>query len=187
MRALNRISDITNIIVEHLVAILMGVMTVVVFMQVIFRLIAGSLPWSEELSRYVMIYMVYVGASAGVKHGTHIAIEFVVGLLPEKKKYIAEIIADILMLISFAIIIYFGIRVVKVTMMQKSPVLRLKMGYIYFALVLGGILMFFQGMVNLIGRVYALTTGKPMEKSEPEAGAGAAEMNAAEEKKGGEG
>ena len=167
MRVLNKLSDIVNFLVENVVAILMGMMTVVVFLQVIFRIISGSLPWSEELARYMMIFMVYMGASVGVKKNNHIAIEFVVGLLPGKSRKAVEVIADILALICFAIIIYFGLKVVKVTMMQKSPVLRVKMGYVYLSLVIGGILMCLQTVVNMINSIIAIATGKTDEVEGP--------------------
>lgn len=160
MRVLNKIGEIVNFLVEHVIAILMGLMTIVVFLQVVFRLISGSLPWSEELARYMMIYMVYLGASVGVRMKNHIAVEFVANQLPGKGRTIVDIIADILMLICFAVIIHFGLNVVEVTMMQKSPVLRIKMGYIYFSVVLGGILMCLQTVVNLVASVRNLITGQ---------------------------
>lgn len=160
MRVLNKLSDIVNFLVEHVIAILMGLMTVVVFLQVVFRLISGSLPWSEELARYMMIFMVYLGASVGVKKKNHIAIEFVANQLPGKGRTVVDIISDLLMLVVFAVIIHFGLNVVRVTMMQKSPVLRVKMGYMYFSIVLGGILMCLQTVVNLITSVRNLATGQ---------------------------
>ena len=160
MRVLNKLSDIVNFLVEHVVAILMGLMTVVVFLQVVFRLISGSLPWSEELARYMMIFMVYLGASVGVKKKNHIAIEFVANQLPGKGRTVVDIISALLMLAVFVVIIHFGMNVVRVTMMQKSPVLRVKMGYMYFSVVLGGILMCLQAVVNLISSVRNLITGQ---------------------------
>ena len=147
MGVLNKLSDIVNTLVEYVVAILMGLMTIVVFVQVIFRLAAGSLPWSEELARYMMIYLVYLGASVGVQSG------------PKKGQDILEGLVDLLMLLCFAVIIYYGFKVVNVTMMQKSPAMQLKMGYIYFSLVLGGGLMFLQGTIDLI-KTIARIAGK---------------------------
>ena len=160
MRVLNKLSDIVNFLVEHVIAILMGLMTVVVFLQVVFRLISGSLPWSEELARYMMIFMVYLGASVGVRKKNHIAIEFVANQLPGKGRTVVDIISDLLMLVVFAVIIHFGLNVVRVTMMQKSPVLRVRMGYMYFSIVLGGILMCLQTVVNLITSVRNLAAGR---------------------------
>ena len=116
MGVLNKLSDIVNTLVEYVVAILMGLMTIVVFVQVIFRLAAGSLPW--------MIYLVYLGASVGVKYGNHIAVEFLSTMLPKKGQDILEVLVDLLMLLCFAVIIYYGFKVVNVTMMQKSPAMQ---------------------------------------------------------------
>ena len=159
MGVLNKLSDIVNTLVEYVVAILMGLMTIVVFVQVIFRLAAGSLPWSEELARYMMIYLVYLGASVGVKYGNHIAVEFLSTMLPKKGQDILEVLVDLLMLLCFAVIIYYGFKVVNVTMMHESPAMQLKMGYIYFSLVLGGGLMFLQGTIDLI-KTIARIAGK---------------------------
>ncbi|MDO4960499.1 MAG: TRAP transporter small permease [Eubacteriales bacterium] len=184
MRVIDKISDIVNLIAENVVAILMGLMTVVVFMQVVFRAISGSLPWSEELARYMMIFMVYIGASVGVKRQNHIAVEFVMSLLPGKGRTIADIIADLLTLICFAVIIFFGMKVVKVTMMQKSPVLRVKMGYIYFSLVLGGILMSLQTIINLLHSIINLISGKDDAKESPAIVGGTTVQGAVNEKGG---
>jgi TRAP-type C4-dicarboxylate transport system permease small subunit len=107
-----------------------------------------------------MIFMVYMGASVGVKMKNHIAVEFVANQLPGKGRTIVDIISDILMLICFVVIIHFGMNVVRVTMMQKSPVLRIKMGYVYFSIVLGGILMCLQTVVNLVNSLHNLFTGQ---------------------------
>ena len=163
MGVLNKLSDIVNTLVEYVVAILMGLMTIVVFVQVIFRLAAGSLPWSEELARYMMIYLVYLGASVGVKYGNHIAVEFLSTMLPKKGQDILEVLVDLLMLLCFAVIIYYGFKVVNVTMMQKSPAMQLKMGYIYFSLVLGELAVVFgisgeRDMMKLAAWGYVLLT-----------------------------
>ena len=160
MGVLNKVSDVVNTLVEYVVAILMGLMTIVVFVQVLFRLTAGSLPWSEELARYMMIYLVYMGASVGVKHGDHIAVEVVAGMLPKKGQDILQILVDLLMLVCFAIIIFYGLRVVNVAMMQRSPAMQVSMGFIYASLVVGGGLMFLQGLIDLIKTIARLAGGE---------------------------
>ena len=160
MGVLNKISDVVNTLVEYIVAILMGLMVIVVFVQVLFRLFAGSLPWSEELARYMMIYLVYLGASVGVKYGNHIAVEFLATILPKKGQDVLEIIVDILCLACFVVIVIFGWKLVGVTMMQRSPAMQLPMGTIYFALVLGAALMFVQGLIDMIKTIVRVASGK---------------------------
>ena len=163
MRMLNKLSKTINGAAEWFIAICLGVMSVVVFAQVVCRLVAGSLPWSEELSRYLMIYMVYIGTAVGIHKGNHIAVEFVMGLCPEKVQKLVEILMDILMMVAFVILCYYGMKIVNITMMQKSPAMQIKMGYVYFSMVLGGALMFFDAFVDMLN---AITGYKPEEKGE---------------------
>lgn len=159
MGVLNKISDAVNTVVEYVVAILMGLMTIIVFVQVLFRLFAGSLPWSEEMARYMMIYLVYLGASVGVKYGNHIAVEFIATVLPKKAQDVLEVVVDLLMLFCFCVIMVYGMKVVDITMMQRSPAMQLPMGLIYFSLVLGSALMFLQGLIDMI-KTIARMAGK---------------------------
>ena len=162
MSWLNKISDGANKAAEYLVALLLAMMSVVVFVQVIGRWTRLSLPWSEEFARYAMIYMVYIGTSVGVKYGNHIAVEFIVNLLPKKGQKIMEVIVCLLMIVCFAIICRYGLKLVGVTMMQKSPAMQIKMGYVYFALVLGGVLM----LLHSINEIVNVLTGYEPENHE---------------------
>lgn len=60
----------------YLCAIAIAVMSVVVFVQVVFRFIVkSSLPWSEELSRYLQVYITFFGTAYGIQTGAHLGIE----------------------------------------------------------------------------------------------------------------
>lgn len=153
MRWLNKLSDVVNTVAEYFCAIALGIMSVVVFAQVIFRLTAGSLPWSEELARYLMIYMVYVGTSIGIKRGTHIAVEVIMDRCPPSLQKVVEILVDLMMIAAFVILCYYGMKIVNITMMQKSPAMQIKMGYVYMSMVLGGALMLLHCVNNMINTI----------------------------------
>lgn len=162
MRWLNKVSDAVNTVAEYFCAIALGVMSVVVFAQVLFRLTSGSLPWSEELARYLMIYMVYVGTSIGVKKGSHIAVEVVMDRCPKKVQKVVEVLVTLLMIAAFVILCYYGMKIVNITMMQKSPAMQIKMGYVYMSMVLGGALMLLHSVNNIINTI---TGYKPEAKN----------------------
>ena len=153
MRWLNKLSDVVNTVAEYFCAIALGIMSVVVFAQVIFRLTAGSLPWSEELARYLMIYMVYVGTSIGIKRGTHIAVEVIMDRCPPSLQKVVEILVDLMMIAAFVILCYYGMKIVNIPMMQKSPAMQIKMGYVYMSMVLGGALMLLHCVNNMINTI----------------------------------
>ncbi|MGI6028022.1 MAG: TRAP transporter small permease [Candidatus Heteroscillospira sp.] len=150
MKWLHKLSDALETVTMYFLAVVMATMTVVVFAQVVARLTAGSIKWSEELARYLMVYLCYVGASIGVKKKSHIAIEFVTGKFPRKVQDAVEILANLLCLVCCGIILYYGMRLVDITMMQKTPAMRIPMGYAYFSMVLGGGLMTIQFINNTV-------------------------------------
>jgi len=58
----------------------------------------NSLVWSEELARYLFIWLIYIGISYGAKIMKHIKIEAALGLFPKKVRPVIVIIGDILFL-----------------------------------------------------------------------------------------
>ena len=65
-----------------LLAICLGVMAVAVFINIVLRYGFGSgLPASEELSRLLFVWMVFIGATAAYPAGEHMAFTSLVGLL----------------------------------------------------------------------------------------------------------
>ena len=68
-----------------LLAICLGVMAVAVFVNVVLRYGFGSgLPASEELSRLLFVWMVFIGATAAYPAGEHMAFTSLVGLLKNR-------------------------------------------------------------------------------------------------------
>lgn len=59
------------------------------FLQVLFRFVLNlPLAWTEELSRYVFILLIYCGASAAVTDNAHVRVELIDTILPASvKKY----------------------------------------------------------------------------------------------------
>lgn len=153
MGLIKKLSDKLSRATEITIGILLAIMSIVIFLQVIYRYVLhASLPWSEELGRYILIYLTFLGASVAVKKNAHIGIEVIVKLFPRPISKALEWVANILSLAFFVILIVYGSKVVKITMMQLSPAMHVKMGYIYMAVVIGAVLM----MIHLIARSFQI-------------------------------
>lgn len=135
------------------VTILYSVMVVVVFLQVFFRFVVrSSLPWSEEVARYVMAYAIFIGAAIAAKEGAHIGILAVVNKFPKSAEKYTKTFA---MLVSFffsIILIYLAFLIVQflINTGQRSPALRIPMWLAYLSVLLGAVMMsirFFQAAV----------------------------------------
>ncbi len=153
MSWIRTLSDKLNKVAEVVIAVLLAVMSIVIFMQVVYRYVVGSsLSWSEELGRYILVYLTFLGASVAVKKNSHIGVEAVVKVLPRSIANIVEWIANVLTLAFFVVLIAYGSKVVGITLSQLSPALHVKMGFIYMAVVIGAVLM----VIHLIARMFKI-------------------------------
>ena len=64
MKAVHTIDHVVNTILRWIVMIMLSVMSVVVFAQVVFRIVHLSIPWSEELSKYLLNLEYIYGSSS---------------------------------------------------------------------------------------------------------------------------
>ncbi len=147
---------------KMLCVVFLALMSIIIVLQVFFRYVLNnSLSWSEELARYLFIWMIYVGISYGVKLDKHICVDAVYTFMPKGIKRGYAIVAYVLFLIFAVAIIYYGILVVgmQITSGQVSPAMGLPMQYVYVAPVVGMILT----VIRLVQKIYYAVTAKEWE------------------------
>lgn len=78
-------------------AFLLACVIVFLFIQVVFRYVMGkSIPWTEELSRFCFLWMVYLCTSLVAKDGKHIRVTAQFKIFPHKVQSFLVIIADLI-------------------------------------------------------------------------------------------
>ena len=96
MKAVHTIDHVVNTILRWIVMIMLSVMSVVVFAQVVFRIVHLSIPWSEELSKYLLIWSTFMGAALCVRKGSLVGLEFLQSALPERGQKALKIVLSII-------------------------------------------------------------------------------------------
>lgn len=138
---------------------LMSFMTVLLFVQVIMRRVfSQSLYWSEELARYVFIWLVYFGISYGAKIMKHIRIDAFLGIFPKKSRPFIVILGDLLFLAFAVFIIFTSSDIVNKQMLlnQRSPAIHMPIALVYAAPLAGFILTTIRQIQTIIFRVKTL-------------------------------
>lgn len=134
--------DTINKVVGILLALMLGVMSILIILQVISRFVINlPLTWSEELSRYLMIYIVFLGASLAMRHNKLISIELLPETLTGNKRKFVIILVMIISIIFFAILFLQGIDMLPLVQMQSSPGLQLSMAIPYASIPIGSFLL----------------------------------------------
>jgi TRAP-type C4-dicarboxylate transport system permease small subunit len=136
-----------------------------VIVQVIMRYIFNaSLPWSEELARYIFLWQIWVGTSWGVKEHRHIRLDALpLALSPKAKPWLEVVVLLIWSAFSF-FIAYKGSQVCGMLFRrhQLSPAMRIPIVYAYLSVPAGCFLM---GM-RLIAELCKLFSSRLQEREE---------------------
>jgi TRAP-type C4-dicarboxylate transport system permease small subunit len=123
-------------------ATLLAVMALLVFGNVVLRYLFGiSLSWVEELTRYMMIWLTWLGAGLALREGAHIAIDTLQQALPEIGARLLRGIVAIAVIGFFGALVWLGWRYSMFAWRQETAVLRLPAGLVYLAIPIGSALM----------------------------------------------
>jgi TRAP-type transport system small permease protein len=129
-------------LLRWLLALLLGVLTVSVFLQVLVRFVLKyPLPWTEEVSRLSFVYSIFVGATIAVREKTHINVDFVLVALPEMTARAVKWVGTALVAIFLGFVIWQGVVFVLATGIQMTPVLQLPFRHLYLVIPVSGALM----------------------------------------------
>jgi TRAP-type C4-dicarboxylate transport system permease small subunit len=129
---------------EYIAIILLFLMVIFVFLQVVMRYVfQNSLAWSEELSRYLFVWLVWISASYVAKERRHLKIEVFINLFSNK---VRDRIVFATLIVFFLFSIYFSwqgfILLIKLFIAGGlSPAMRIPMFYAYGAVPIGSGLM----------------------------------------------
>jgi TRAP-type C4-dicarboxylate transport system permease small subunit len=123
-----------------LMAATVAILIVPVTLQVVSRYTAliPSWIWTEELSRFLFIWMIMLGAMIGVREGTH----FVVDVLPDLKPRPAalmRIVANAFVLAFALVFVWWGVEFVRFGWDQTSELAELPMTFIFIAWPVAGV------------------------------------------------
>ena len=126
---------------EYIVVVCLGAMSILIFTQVFLRyVVESSSSWSEELSRYLLIWMVNIGISYAVKKKTHVRITALDTVLSPSLKKALDILSNLLVLGFAGTIAFLGYQVVAFNqkMGQMSQAMEfLPMWVVYLAVPIG--------------------------------------------------
>lgn len=139
---------------------LIGVIT----LQIISRVFFNAVPWTEEIARFLLIWITFLGAALAFQRGRHIAVTFVVDALPSGMKKLARILACLVMIGFMLSLVVIGYEYMQVQSFQKSPSLRWSMYYVYAIIPISAALMLFYALIDLLELV---TNRVPVPTAEP--------------------
>lgn len=140
---------------HYILIILMTTLLVLGVAQILFRFLLNfSLSWTEELSRYTFILMVYVGAALAFKRNKHVRVEIIDQYVSPKVLEHVKTFNEVLIIIFLVLVGYKGFGIVQNSyyMNQISPALRIPMYVVYGIIPLTFIISSFRIIEGIVKR-----------------------------------
>jgi TRAP-type C4-dicarboxylate transport system permease small subunit len=138
LRKVVRFVDGINWLVGWLLAVLMLVMSVLISWQVFARYVMGnSLTFSEEVSRFSMVWMTMLGAAYAYRHGSLIAVDLLTSLSGPAISRVLHLLVAIASCLFAYVLLTQGVAITQHVASQTAPSTRVSMAWLYGAMPAG--------------------------------------------------
>jgi TRAP-type C4-dicarboxylate transport system permease small subunit len=114
--------------------LMLSALVVVITLQVVFRVWFTALSWSEELSRFLLIYLSTLGAAIAYRKGSHISITLYHDKLPGPARAVVELLVTLGSVAFFILMIQYSTELIAKQRYQVSAAMQLPMQLIYFCM-----------------------------------------------------
>jgi TRAP-type C4-dicarboxylate transport system permease small subunit len=137
---------------EIVLVVMFAFMVLVTFLQVFMRYVVNhSLVWTEEMGRYLFVWISWIGISIGERKGEHIKITMLTDRFPFKTAQILNIVSSLVVIVVVIITGYYGIVLMKMLSGIHAQWFSLDIGLapVYLAIPFSCGLMIFRSIVSI--------------------------------------
>ena len=153
----NKISSFSNKLLNMAIAFSLAAMSLAVFGNVVLRYVFNSgLTWSEEMSRFLFVWMVFLGAIAALKDKMHLGVDIVVNALPKGLQKVVFLISNAIVLYLLWLVLDGSLKMTILNMNSTGPATGMPLSYLYGIGIISSIWM----MILIIASLLKAIRGK---------------------------
>ena len=147
---LQRIERGLDAIIQPVVFAGMAALIGVITLQIVSRVLFSAVGWTEEVARFLLVWITFLAGTLAFQRGRHIAVSFAVDALPLPMRKLARLAALAIVVAFMITLIVIGYRYMQVQGFQKSASLRLSMTYVYAVMPLAAGIMAWYALVDMV-------------------------------------
>lgn len=148
-------------LLEWILILLVAGLVLDVLWQVFSRFVLNDpSSWTDELATLLIIWVAMIGASVAFIRNNHLGVDYFVGKLKPRPRLISEILVQgLICLFAVIVLLLGGTKLVTLTLLteQVSPALLVKMGHVYMALPLSGLVIALTSIETAVEKIGALS------------------------------
>ena len=147
-------------LLDFLIALALALMVVLVFGNVVLRYVFNAgITTSEEVSRWLFVWLVFLGAVVALKDGLHLGTDMVVSRLPVAAQKACLLVGQLIMLYITWLLFSGAVSQVRINSDVSAPVTGVSVGIFYAA----GIAFAVPAALILVRSLWRLLTGQTTE------------------------
>lgn len=145
------------LISEVIVIVCFVAIVLTTFLGVVSRYIFEySLPWADEIARYGLVWLVYIGMVSSLVRGQHVCVELLLSRYQGKLRIWMLNLIDLLGMLLFGVLLYGGVLLVEMARSQITPGLGISKSWVYAAVPIGAALM----LIEYVSRIKRRLSGQ---------------------------
>jgi TRAP-type C4-dicarboxylate transport system permease small subunit len=161
MEIIQKISRAIGKLLDIVVVALLALMSVLIFAQVLGRFVfKNGLFWAEELARFSMVTMVYLGAGLACKYGDHIKVTIMEEMFKGRVRKIYRIVLALISIGFLSILTYYGFLVLGVVSSQLSANMQISMSVVYVMIPIGAAIMILYLLIEIMEILFTADKGE---------------------------
>ena len=150
---IERLSNSCNRYAERLLLLLGVSMTATVILQVFCRYVLNhSLFWSEELARYLLVWLTFTGATVAYHRSMHPGVDFIFRRLERKNRDRVRRLVHLVSVIFFVVMVWYGCTFAYFIRVQTTPALSLPKWLVFAIIPISGLIFLLHGTAFLLRR-----------------------------------
>ena len=154
---MKRLIDLYCRMIDYLIAILLAIMVVLVFGNVVLRYAFNSgITVSEEMSRWLFVWLTFLGAIAALKEYGHLGTDMLLVKLPPIGQRICLVASNLLMLYVTYLLFQGSLEQAKINASVEAPVTGLSVAIFYGA----GVVFSVSAALILLDQLWDIVSGK---------------------------
>lgn len=128
---MKKASIFINHLLNVLIASTLAIMCILVFGNVVLRYAFNSgITWSEEMARFMFVWMIFLGAIPALKNNEHLGVDMFTKKLPVRGKKIVYTISNILILLALWLVFDGAWRVTVLNLNSSAPATGLPLAFV---------------------------------------------------------
>ena len=148
---------------ESILCVLISALSIITFSQVVARYVfEAPLSWSEELARFLLLWLAMLSSAYAFKIKSHFALQFVIKIVPSKIQKLISVLVPLLVIFFLSGFVFYSIKFVLGVKGHLAPALQIPMEIPYSSSIAGSSLMLYYVVKTFI---YDINSKPSIEKN----------------------